>query len=49
MLMLVALRVKHKKLKYFALNYPYSLCRFHATALCSVANKPGTRVDSGLY
>jgi hypothetical protein len=47
--MLVALRIKDNKLKCFALNHLYSLCRFHATAFCSLADKPGTRVDSALY
>ena len=47
--MLVALRIKDNKLKCFALNHLYSLCRFHATAFCSLANKSGARVDSALY
>jgi hypothetical protein len=39
--MVVAVRIKDNKLKCYALNNLYSLCRFHATAFCYLANKLG--------
>ena len=35
--MLVALRINDNKLKCFVSSNLYSLCRFHATAFCSLA------------